>query len=153
MSGTLALIKLAERRTDEAVAAWRRLDAQCRDVRHKLRLLQQHREAYRELTQASLQHGVPAGAIVAHVGFIEQIEAVVLRQAKELEQLEAACARQWQAVVDARRDKRRYEILAERIAARDNAAAARRARVETEEALLRAAAASAPIFRASGFDE
>jgi flagellar export protein FliJ len=147
MSGPAALIKLAERRADEAVLAWQRLDAQCHDARDRLALLQQHREAYRQLTQASLQHGMPAGSIVAHVGFIEQIEAVVVHHTNELGRLEAACARQWQAVVDARRDKRRYEILAERIAARDSAAASRRTRAETEEELLRAAGACVPIFR------
>jgi flagellar export protein FliJ len=148
MSGFAILVKLAEHRADEAVAAWQRLTAQCDDARDKLVLLQRHRETYRELTQAGLRHGMPAGAILAYVGFIGQIETVVVRQSNELGELEAACVRQWQAVVDSRRDKRRYEILAERVNARDAAAAAQRTRVETEEALARAAAASTPIFAA-----
>jgi flagellar export protein FliJ len=148
MSGLATLVKLAERRADEAVAAWQRLNAQCDDAKHKLVLLQQHREAYRELTHTGLQHGMPAGSIVAHVGFIGQIETVVVRQTNEIGQLEAACVRQWQAVVDSRRDKRRYEILTERAAARDAATASQRTRMETEEALSRAAAVSEPVFAA-----
>jgi flagellar export protein FliJ len=153
MSGLAALAKLAERRADEAVAAWQRLTAQCNDAKQKLVQLQQHREAYRALAHTGLQHGMPAGSIVAHVGFIGQIESVVVRQTNEIGQLEAACVRQWQAVVDARRDKRRYEILVERVAAREAATASQRSRAETEEALLRAAAVSDPIFAARKFDE
>jgi flagellar export protein FliJ len=151
MSGLSTLIKLAERHADAAVATWQRLNAQYDDARHKLALLQQHREAYRERTQTELQQGAQAGSIIAHVGFIGQIEAVVVRQTEELGQLEAACARQWQTVVDARRDKRRYEILAERIAARAAAKTAQRMHVETDEALSRAAAASAPVFETGKF--
>jgi flagellar export protein FliJ len=145
VSGLATLLKLAERRADEAIVAWQRLNAKCDDARQKLVLLQQHRDAYRARTHTGLQQGMPAGALVAHVGFIGQIEAVVVRQTSEIGQLEEACARQWQTVVDARRDKRRYEILAERAAAREAATAAQRTRLETEEALLRAAAPSGPI--------
>jgi flagellar export protein FliJ len=153
MSGLDTLIKLAVRRADAAVAAWQRLNAQYDDAKHKLELLHQHREVYRERTQTELQQGARAGSIVTHVGFIGQIEAVVAHQTEELGQLEAACARQWQTVVDARRDKRSYEILAERIATRAAAKTSQRMRVETDEALSRAAAASRPVFDAGKFDE
>jgi flagellar export protein FliJ len=153
LSGLATLVKLAERRADAAVAAWQRLAAQCDDAKQKLIRLQQHREAYCELAHTGLQNGMPAGSIVAHVGFIGQIESVLARQTNELGQIEAACVRQWQAVVDARRDKRRYEILLERVAARDAATASKRSQVENEEALLRAAVVSGPIFEADKLDE
>jgi flagellar export protein FliJ len=153
MSGLALLIKVAERRAGEAVAAWRRLEAQCVDTRHKLALLEQHRDAYCRLTHCGLFDGMPAGAIAARVGFIDQIEAVLARQTQELERLEAACARHWQAVIETRRDRRGYEILAERHAARAAAAAALETRRETDEALSRAAQASAATLDANPSDD
>jgi flagellar export protein FliJ len=149
MSGLALLLELAGRRADDAVAAWQRLDAQCADARHKLALLEQHRDAYRRLTDSGLRDGMPAGAIAARIGFIGQIEAVLGRQAQELERLEAACAHHWQALVDARRDRRGYEILTERVAARAAAAAARRIGRETDDALSRAAQAAAAALAAT----
>jgi flagellar export protein FliJ len=153
MSGLATLVKLAGRRADEAAAAWQRLDAQCADAKHKLMLLEQHRDAYRALTHHSLRDGMPAGSISARIGFIGQIEAILVRQTQELERLEAACARQWQAMLDARRDRRSYELLAERGAARAATAASLHSRRETDEALLRAAQAGASIFDANPPDE
>jgi flagellar export protein FliJ len=148
MKALTTLIKLAERRTDEAVTAWRRLHAQCEDARHKLDLLQRHGEGYRDLMRADLQRGMPATAIAACLGFIGQIEAVVGHQQRELVQLEEACAHQWQELVTLRGERRMFEILSERAAAKDAATVAHRQRREIEEALMRAARTSPPILHA-----
>jgi flagellar export protein FliJ len=142
------LIKLAERRADEAVAAWRALHAQCEDARQKLDLLQRHGEGYRDLLWADLQRGIPATSIAACLGFIGQIEAVVGHQQSELVQLEEACARQWQELVTLRREKRMFEILSERAAAKTAASDAHRQRCEIEEALVRAARTAPPMLPA-----
>ena len=153
MSGLALLLKLAEHRADEAAAAWRQLAARYADAKHKLQQLERHRDAYRELTDSGLRDGMPAGAIAARIGFVGQIEAVLVQQVGELERLEAACARQWQALHEARGERRRYEILAGRVAARAAAASSRRQRLETEEALLRGAPGPAAIFDAHPSDE
>ena len=153
MSGLATLIKLVEHRSDEATVAWQRLAAQRDDAKHKLLLLQKHGEGYRDLMRAELRHGMPAASIVAHLGFIGQIEAVVVNQEGELGQLQEACARQWQELVSLRREKRTYEILSERAAARDAVAASRRLRAEIDESLLRAVGRSAPVFRGGRFNE
>jgi flagellar export protein FliJ len=140
MKGLASLIKLAERRTEQAVLAWQQLRAQCDDAKQKLLLLQQHGEGYRDLMQAGLQQGMRAASSTAHIDFIHQIEAVVVRQGTELGQLEQACARQWQELVSARRDQRMYEILHERAAARDAATAYRRQQAESDEAMMQRAA-------------
>jgi flagellar export protein FliJ len=152
VSGLATLIRLAERRADEAVLAWQRLKAQCDDAEHKLLLLHKHREGYRELMRTGLQHGVPAASIVAHIAFLGQIDAVVVRQKSELGQLDEACARQWDEFVDARRQKRMYEILRERISARDATTASRREQAELGELLQRAGRSAAVIGDRSGFD-
>ena len=65
---------------------------------------------------------------MAYLGFIGQIDEVVLRQEGEVGRLEAACARQWQELVETRREKRMYEIVHERVASQRIAAALRRAK-------------------------
>ena len=139
MSGLATLIKLAERRVQQAVLDWQRLTARRDDARGKLARLQHYRQVYRDLMQTGLRDGMPAATIVAHIGFIAQIDAVVVRQQSELGELEAACAQHFDAVVNARREQRIYEILSEQIRTRAATAASRRQHLETGEILQRAA--------------
>jgi flagellar export protein FliJ len=153
MKGLASLIKLAERRTEQAVLAWQRLRAQCDDAKQKLLLLQKHREGYRDLMRTGLQQGMRAASSTAHIDFIGQIEAVAVRQGSELGQLEQACARQWEELMSARRDQRMYEILQERAAARDAATASRRRQAESDEAVMRAARTPALLSPIRQLDE
>jgi len=137
MSGMQSLIDFAERRVEGALTSWQRLRAQYEEARHKLLLLQQHGENYRDLMRTGLERGLSATSTMAYMGFIGQIEAIVLRQESEIGSLEKACAQQWQALVDARREKRAYEILSERAANREAAARSRRAQADIDELLQR----------------
>lgn len=139
MSGFQSLITVAGRRTEEALVAWRRLKMQCDEARQKLLLLKQHGERYRDLMRSGLKEGIPATATMAYVGFIGQIEEVVGRQESEVGRLEEACTRQWQELVEARRNKRIYEILHDRDATRKVEAALRRSQAEIDELLQRVA--------------
>jgi flagellar FliJ protein len=139
MSGFSTLLKFAERRSEGALTAWQRVKVQCEEAKHKLRLLKQHGDSYRDRMRAGLQQGMPAASMMAHIGFIGQIETVVDRQQDEIGSLEEACARQWQELVEARREKRLYELLSERAATRDAEAASRRRQAEIDELLQRAA--------------
>jgi len=87
-----------------------------------------------------LEAGMPATATMAYLEFIGQIDEVVLRQEVDLGSIEQACERQWQALVEARREKRTYEMLSERVAAREAEAALRRRHAEIDELIQRAAA-------------
>ena len=144
MSGLQTLIQFAGRRSDGALMAWQRLRAQCDQARQKLLMLKQHEANYRDLMRCDLQQGISASATMTYIGFIGQIEAVVVRQEGEIGSLEEACARQWQELVEARREKRMYEILAERAAARQSEAAARRAAAEFDELVQRAGKSPTP---------
>jgi flagellar export protein FliJ len=139
MSGFQSLITVAGRRTDEALVAWQRLKTQCDDARHKLTLLKQHGQRYRDLMRTSMQQGIEAPATMVFVGFIGQIDEVVGRQESEVGRLEEACTRQWQELVEARRDKRVYEILRDRDATRKMEAALKRSQAEIDELLQRVA--------------
>src|SRR6185312_10288330 len=119
MAGLHKLISHAEDRSDGALATWQRLKAQCDDALKKLSLLKQHRERYRDLLNASLGQGMPALSTMAYLGFIGQIDQVVTRQESEVGRLEAACTRQWQELVEIRREKRVYEIVHERATERE----------------------------------
>src|SRR5581483_11202546 len=118
MAGLEKLITLAGRRSDGALATWQRLKEQCDDALRKLSLLKQHRERYRDLLRAGLGE-------------------VVLRQESEVGRLEQACARQWQELVERRREKRMYEIVHQKAASREMAAALRRAQAEIDDLLQR----------------
>src|SRR5713226_7121033 len=139
MSGLATLIKFAQRRTEGALTAWQRLRAQRDEAKQKLLLLKQHGEGYHDLMRAALQQGMSANSMMGHIGFIGQIEAVLVRQESEVESLEEACARQWQELLDARREQRMYEILSERAATRAAETLSRRAQAEIDELLQRAA--------------
>lgn len=138
MSGMQSLLEFAERRCEGALTSWQRLRAQCDEARQKLLLLRRHGENYRNLMQSGLEHGMAATSTNAYIGFIGQIEAIVDQQEGEVGNLEEACSRQWQELVDARREKRMYEILSERTAAREAEARTRRGQAEVDELLQRA---------------
>jgi flagellar export protein FliJ len=139
MAGLDRLIDIAGRRSDEAVAAWQRLRAQCDEALRKLSLLKEFRNRYGRLMRAGLTQGMPATATMTYLDFIGQIDEVVLRQESDLGALEAGCARRWQELIEARRERRMYEILGERAAARAMAAALRRGQAEIDDLLQRAA--------------
>ena len=135
MLGLATLTKFTEHRAAGALKSWRRLRTQCDEAQHKLSLLKRHAEGYRDMMSNGLLEGMSATSIMAHIDFIGQIEAVVVRQEAEIRNLEKACGRQWQELVEARREKRKYEILSERAAARDADAASRRQQAEVDELL------------------
>jgi flagellar export protein FliJ len=137
MAGLNKLITLASHKSDGALATWQRLKGQCDDALMKLSLLKQHRERYREMLQSGLGEGMPAMSTMAYLGFIGQIDEVVLRQESEVGRLDQACARQWQELVETRREKRMYEIVHERVASRELAAALRRSQAEIDDLLQR----------------
>jgi len=137
MAGMHKLIAVAGSRSDGALATWQRLKAQCDEALKKLSLLKQHRERYRDLLNANLGEGMPAVSMMAYMGFIGQIDQVVLRQESEVGRLEAACTQQWQELVEIRREKRIYEIVHERATERELASALRRSQAEIDDLLQR----------------
>jgi flagellar biosynthesis chaperone FliJ len=74
---------------------------------------------------------------MAYLSFIGQIEEVVHRQESEVGRLEAACTRQWQELVEIRREKRVYEIVQERATERELATMLRRSQAELDDLLQR----------------
>jgi flagellar export protein FliJ len=137
MAALQKLISVTGSKSDGALATWQRLRAQCDDALLKLALLKQHRERYRALLNSDLGGGMAAASTMAYLGFIGQIEEVVLRQEAEVGRLEEACKRQWQELTELRREKRVYEIVHERAAERELAVALRRSQVEIDELLQR----------------
>jgi flagellar export protein FliJ len=137
MAGFHKLISVTGRKSDGALATWQRLKAQCDEALMKLSLLKQHRERYRDLLNAGLGEGMPAMSTMAYLGFIGQIEEVVLRQESEVGRLEAACTRQWEELTEIRREKRTYEIAQERADERELATALRRSQAEIDDLLQR----------------
>ena len=137
MAALHKMIELAEQRSDGALLTWQRLKQQCDEALMKLSLLKQHRERYHDLFRAGLEQGMPAMSTMAYLGFIGQIDEVVTRQESEVGRVEAACAQQWQELVERRREKRLYEIFGERAASRELAAAFRRSQVEIDDLLQR----------------
>jgi len=137
MAALPKLISITGRKSDAAIATWQRLKAQCDEALLKLSLLKQHVERYREMLNTGLGEGMPAMSTMAYLGFIGQIEEVVLRQENEVGRLEAACTRQWEEVVEIRREKRTYEIVHERAMERELATALRRSQAEIDELLQR----------------
>ncbi|MBV8778922.1 MAG: flagellar export protein FliJ [Alphaproteobacteria bacterium] len=137
MAGLDKLIGVTSRKGDGALANWQRLKQQCDEALKKLSLLKQHRERYRDLLNSGLGQGMPAVSTMTYLGFIGQIEEVVLRQESEVGRLEQACTRQWQQLVEFRREKRMYEIVQERAAEQELAAALRQSQAELDELLQR----------------
>jgi flagellar export protein FliJ len=138
MSELEPLVRFAEDRANRALIAWQRLRAQCDETKQKLRMLGQHGEHYGDQMRADLQQGSSGTSVQAHIGFIAQIEAVRFRQESEISNLEEACRRLWQELLEARREKRMYEILSERAQMRNAQAVYRRQQAEIDELLQRA---------------
>jgi flagellar export protein FliJ len=137
MANLHKLISVTGQKSDGALATWRRLKAQCDDALMKLSLLKQHVERYREMLRAGLGEGMPAMSTMAYLGFIGQIEEVVVRQENEVGRLEEACTRQWEELIEIRREKRTYEIVNERAMERELATALRRSQAEIDDLLQR----------------
>ena len=137
MAALHKLISVTGKKSDAAVATWRRLKAQCDEALAKLSLLKEHVERYRQMLNAGLGEGMPAMSTMAYLGFIGQIEEVVSRQENEVGRLEAACIRQWEELVEIRREKRTYEIVHEKAAEREMATALRRSQAEIDDLLQR----------------
>jgi flagellar export protein FliJ len=131
------LISVTGQKSDGALVTWKRLKSQCDEALMKLSLLKQHRERYRDLLNAGLGEGMPAVSTMTYLGFIGQIEEVVLRQESEVGRLEAACTRQWEELIEIRREKRTYEIVNERAVERELATALRRSQAEIDDLLRR----------------
>ena len=139
MAALHKLIDVTGRRGDAAVAAWQHLKAQCDDALLKLSLLKQHVERYRQMLNSGLGQGMPAMSTMSYLGFIGQIEEVVSRQETEVGRLEAACLRQWEELIEIRREKRGYEIVSEKAAEREMTTALRRSQAEIDDLLQRVA--------------
>jgi flagellar export protein FliJ len=137
MANLHKLISVTGKKSDGALATWKRLKAQCDDALLKLSLLKQHVERYREMLNAGLGEGMPAMSTMAYLGFIGQIEEVVVRQESEVGRLEEACTRQWEELIEIRREKRTYEIVNERAIERELATALRRSQAEIDDLLQR----------------
>ena len=131
------LISITGKKGDDALATWQRLKQQCDDALAKLSVLREYCERYRALLNSNLGEGMPAMSTMAYLGFIGQIEEVVLRQESEVGRLEAACTAQWQELIEIRREKRVYEIVHERAIERELASALRCAQAEIDDMLQR----------------
>lgn len=148
MAAMAKLISVTAKKGDNALVAWQRLKVQCDEALAKLSLLRDYCERYRNLLNAGLGDGMAAISASNYLGFIDQIEAVVLRQEGEVGKLEAACAAQWRALTEIRREKRVYEIVQERAVEQELAAALRRSQTEIDDMLQRAS--YAPYARSGG---
>lgn len=137
MSNYDSLAVVGASRADEQFGIWRHLMNQCQEAKHKLATLSQFAERYRAQMRHHLETGMPAAASMNFVSFIAQIEAVVRKQASEVTRLETLCAEQWQILIEARRDKRMYELLRDRAAEAELAAGLKKSQAELDELLGR----------------
>jgi flagellar export protein FliJ len=137
MANMNKLIGLAARRSDEALRAWQQLNLQCADALRKLALLREFRERYRTRMERALQSGMPTNSATAYLDFIAQIDDVIRRQTHDLDSIEQACAQQWELFLDVRRERRGFEIVAERSAAKEAEAALRRQQAEIDDLIRR----------------
>jgi flagellar export protein FliJ len=131
------LAHIVGNQADRQLALWQKMMAQCDDAKHKLVQLRQYAERYRALMQKHLHDGIEATATMVFLRFVGQIESVIAKQEREVMRLEEQCRLQWQHLVEARREKRMYEILHDRAAAEKLAAALRRSENEIEELMGR----------------
>lgn len=134
------LLDVAAQRRNSALRGWLQLNMECADAIRKLSLLKEYRDRCRNRMDARLRAGMVATATVGYVDFIGQVDDVVVRQEDALQALEVACETQWQEFLDARRERRAYEILGEQIKAREAHAALRRQQHEIDELIQRAVA-------------
>ena len=120
-------------RADKQQVLWRNLMGQCDGAKRKLVQLRQYADRYRMQMRGDLSDGMEAIATMTFLRFIGQIEAVIAKQESEVARLEQACLEQWHRVVEARREKRMYEILRDKAAAEKLAMALRRSQAEIDE--------------------
>src|SRR6185437_7143855 len=118
MSGYDSLAEFVGNRANHQQIEWRNLMGQCDGAKRKL---------------GQLGAGMDATATMGFLRFIAQIETVIGKQEIEVARLEQACREQWHRVVEARREKRMYEILRDKAAAEKLGAALRRAQAEIDE--------------------
>lgn len=137
MSGYDSLAEFVGNRADRQQIEWRNLMGQCDNAKRKLAQLGQYVERYRTQMGGQLSAGMEATATMVFLGFIGQIEAVIAKQENEVARLERACIEQWHRVVEARREKRMYEILRDKVAAEKLSAALRRSQAEIDELMGR----------------
>jgi flagellar protein FliJ len=135
MSGYHSLANFVGNEANRQFAAWRRLIDQCDNAQHKLVQLRQYAERYRQQLQLNLAAGLAANSTMVFLRFIGQIEGVIAQQEREVARLELACRQQWQNLVDARREKRMYEILQDRAVAENLATELRRSERQIDELL------------------
>jgi flagellar export protein FliJ len=124
--GYQSLVEVVGNEADRQLAAWRRLMSQCDDAKQKLVQLRHYADRYRRQLHTQLHDGIAANSTMVFLRFIGQIEGVILTQEREVARLELACRQQWQLLVEARREKRMYEILRDRATAEKLAAELRR---------------------------
>jgi len=124
-------------RADKQFVVWRQLIKQCDDGKQKLAQLRQYAEHYRLQMGNQMRDGMAATTTMVFLRFIGQIETVITTQEREVTRLEHACLQQWHHLVEARREKRMYEILRDRAAAEKLSAALRRSQAEIDELLGR----------------
>jgi flagellar export protein FliJ len=137
MSGYQSLADLAGNQADTQQVQWRRLLGQCDGAKRKLIQLRQYAERYHLQMRSHLSDGMEATATMIFLRFIGQIEAVIAKQEREVTRLEQACLEQWHRLVEARREKRMYEVLRDRAAAEKVALALRRSQAEIDELMGR----------------
>ncbi|HXE16619.1 MAG TPA: flagellar export protein FliJ [Stellaceae bacterium] len=133
MSGYDSLAEFVGNRANHQQIEWRNLMGQCDGAKRKLAQLGQYAERYRAQMGGQLGAGMDATATMGFLRFIAQIETVIGKQEIEVARLEQACREQWHRVVEARREKRMYEILRDKAAAEKLGAALRRAQAEIDE--------------------
>lgn len=122
---------------DKQQVVWRNLMSQCDGAKRKLLQLRHYAERYRLQMRGNLSDGMEAMATMVFLRFIGQIETVITKQENEVARLEQAVLEQWHRLVEARREKRMYEILRDRAAAEKLALALRRSQTEIDELMGR----------------
>ena len=137
MSAYESLANFVGDRAARQQVQWRQLMSQFDGAKKKLAQLRLYAERYRVQMRDRLSDGSEATAIMVFLRFIGQIEAVIVKQEREVAQLEHACLEQWHRLVEARREKRMYEILRDRVAAEKLAAALQRSQAEIDELMGR----------------
>lgn len=133
MSGYDSLAEFVGHRADRQQVAWRKLMGQCDGAKRKLAQLRGYAERYRVQMDGQLSAGMEATASLAFLRFIGQIETVIAKQETEVARLERVCLEQWHLVVEARREKRMYEILRDKETAEKLGAELRRSQAEIDE--------------------
>ena len=137
MSSYQSLAEFTGDRADRQQVRWRQLMNQCDGAKRKLVQLRHYAERYRLQMRGHLADGMEATATMVFLRFIGQIEAVIAKQEQEVARLEQACLEQWHRLVEARREKRMYEILRDRAAAEKLELALRRTQAEIDELMGR----------------